>query len=148
MSGIWEKANWYKEHGLIENTPLSMEEARISKLLWHKMRQLVVGAGPQPVFQKPAESYLRQADDRLPEIPPDNDSLPATLVVRNYGGLWDVQMIGEMMFTRSVVAHGRGLTLEDALLDMSKNPDKNYRTLEKAMTKLFKNYPPGVGKPK
>jgi hypothetical protein len=31
-------------------------------------------------------------------------------------------------------------------LDISKNPDKNYRNLEKALAKLFKNYPPGTGK--
>jgi len=31
-------------------------------------------------------------------------------------------------------------------LDISKDPDKNYRTLEKAMAKLFRNYPPGAGK--
>ena len=31
-------------------------------------------------------------------------------------------------------------------LDLSKDPDKNYRTLEKAMAKLFRNYPPGMGK--
>jgi hypothetical protein len=31
-------------------------------------------------------------------------------------------------------------------LDMSKDPDKNYRNLEKAMAKLFKNYPPGYGR--
>ncbi len=30
-------------------------------------------------------------------------------------------------------------------LDLKKDPDKNYRNLEKAMTKLFKNYPPGIG---
>lgn len=29
-------------------------------------------------------------------------------------------------------------------LNISKDPDKNYRNLEKAMTKLFKNYPPGA----
>ena len=28
-------------------------------------------------------------------------------------------------------------------LDIKKDPDKNYRNLEKAMAKLFKNYPPG-----
>jgi hypothetical protein len=33
-------------------------------------------------------------------------------------------------------------------LDMSKDPDKNYRTLEKAMSKLFRNYPPGITKGK
>ena len=27
-------------------------------------------------------------------------------------------------------------------LDIKKDPDKNFRTLERAMTKLFKNYPP------
>jgi len=27
-------------------------------------------------------------------------------------------------------------------VDLNKNPDKNYRKLQKAMTKLFKNYPP------
>jgi hypothetical protein len=31
-------------------------------------------------------------------------------------------------------------------LDIKKDPDQNYRNLEKAMAKLFKNYPPGVGK--
>jgi hypothetical protein len=31
-------------------------------------------------------------------------------------------------------------------LDIKEHPDKNYRTLEKAMAKLFKNYPPGSGK--
>lgn len=31
-------------------------------------------------------------------------------------------------------------------LDLSKDPDKNYRTLEKAMAKLFRNYPPGAGR--
>lgn len=31
-------------------------------------------------------------------------------------------------------------------LNISKDPDKNYRTLEKAMAKLFANYPPGSGK--
>jgi Domain of unknown function (DUF4136) len=31
-------------------------------------------------------------------------------------------------------------------LELSKNPDKNYRTLQKAMTKLFKNYPPPPSK--
>ena len=31
-------------------------------------------------------------------------------------------------------------------LDINKDPDKNYRNLEKAMAKLFKNYPPRVGK--
>ena len=31
-------------------------------------------------------------------------------------------------------------------LDISKDPDKNYRNLEKALAKLFKNYPPGMGK--
>ena len=33
-------------------------------------------------------------------------------------------------------------------LDIQKDPDKNYRNLEKAMAKLFKNYPPGAGKTK
>lgn len=31
-------------------------------------------------------------------------------------------------------------------LDIKKDPDKNYRTLEKAMAKLFRNYPPGTAK--
>jgi Domain of unknown function (DUF4136) len=29
-------------------------------------------------------------------------------------------------------------------LDIKKDPDKNYRNLEKAMAKLFRNYPPGL----
>ena len=31
-------------------------------------------------------------------------------------------------------------------LDIKKDPEKNYRTLEKAMAKLFRNYPQGAGK--
>ena len=31
-------------------------------------------------------------------------------------------------------------------LDLKKDPDKNYKNLQKAMTKLFKNYPPRAGK--
>jgi hypothetical protein len=31
-------------------------------------------------------------------------------------------------------------------LDLKSDPDKNYRTLERAMAKLFRNYPPGRGK--
>jgi hypothetical protein len=31
-------------------------------------------------------------------------------------------------------------------LDIKKDPEKNYQNLEKAMAKLFKNYPPGMGK--
>jgi uncharacterized protein DUF4136 len=31
-------------------------------------------------------------------------------------------------------------------LDVRKDPDKNYRNLEKAMAKLFRNYPPRAGK--
>jgi len=27
-------------------------------------------------------------------------------------------------------------------IDLEKDPDKNYRNLQKAMAKLFKNYPP------
>jgi hypothetical protein len=30
-------------------------------------------------------------------------------------------------------------------LNLSKDSDKNYRNLEKAMAELFKNYPPGGG---
>ena len=31
-------------------------------------------------------------------------------------------------------------------LDIKKDPNKNYSNLEKALAKLFKNYPPGMGK--
>jgi len=31
-------------------------------------------------------------------------------------------------------------------IDIKKDPDKNYKTLQKAMAKLFKNYPPQAGK--
>ena len=31
-------------------------------------------------------------------------------------------------------------------LDIKKDPDKNYRNLEKAMARLFKNYPPAVAR--
>ena len=31
-------------------------------------------------------------------------------------------------------------------LDIKKDPDKNYRELEKAIAKLFRNYPPGAGR--
>ena len=37
-----------------------------------------------------------------------------------------------------------GLGVQD--LRYKQDPEKNYRNLNKAMAKLFKNYPPGVGK--
>lgn len=38
--------------------------------------------------------------------------------------------------------------LASKTLNISKDPDKNYRTLEKSMLKLFRNYPPAAGKGK
>jgi hypothetical protein len=38
----------------------------------------------------------------------------------------------------------RGLATKT--LNLSQDPDRNYRTLEKAMAKLFRNYPQGAGK--
>ena len=32
------------------------------------------------------------------------------------------------------------------VIDLKKDPNKNYKNLQKAMTKLFKNYPPQAGK--
>ena len=32
------------------------------------------------------------------------------------------------------------------ILDLNKNPDKNYRALQKAVRKLFKNFPPALNK--
>ena len=43
--------------------------------------------------------------------------------------------------TKQLVWRGSG----SKTLDIKKDPDKNYRNLEKAMAKLFKNYPPGLG---
>jgi hypothetical protein len=31
-------------------------------------------------------------------------------------------------------------------INLQKDPDKNYRNLQKVMAKLFKNYPPKAGK--
>jgi hypothetical protein len=31
-------------------------------------------------------------------------------------------------------------------LDIKKDPDKNYRDLEKVVAKMFRNYPPGAGR--
>ena len=31
-------------------------------------------------------------------------------------------------------------------LNIKKDPNQNYRNLEKALAKLFKNFPPGAGK--
>jgi hypothetical protein len=38
----------------------------------------------------------------------------------------------------------RGMT--EKTLDINKDPEKNYKTLEKVIAKLMKNYPPGSGK--
>jgi hypothetical protein len=34
----------------------------------------------------------------------------------------------------------------EKMLDIKKDPDKNYRNLQKTMAKMFKNYPPESGK--
>lgn len=43
---------------------------------------------------------------------------------------------------KQLVWHGDA----EKTLDIKKDPDKNYRNLEKAMAKLFKNYPPAAAK--
>ena len=50
-------------------------------------------------------------------------------------GYWDVRP----GCWKTRVARLRGQTL-----DIKEDPDKNYRNLEKAMAKLFKNYPPAM----
>lgn len=71
---------------------------------------------------------------------------------RGYGGWWDGNVQGQ---TSSVPVGAIVIDMYDAskkqlvwrgdaskTVDIKKDPNKNYRNLEKAMTKLFKNYPP------
>ena len=44
--------------------------------------------------------------------------------------------------TKQLVWRGDGTKT----IDIKKNPDKNYRNLQKAVAKLLKNYPPQPGK--
>ena len=57
--------------------------------------------------------------------------------------------IGKLVIGRYLDAAKKQLVWRgsaEKTLDIKKDPDKNYRNLEKAMTKLFKNYPPHVRK--
>jgi len=71
---------------------------------------------------------------------------------RGYGGMWDGSISGQ---TSTIPVGAIVIDMYDAgkkqliwrgdaskTMDLSKNPDKNYKNLEKAIAKLFKNYPP------
>jgi hypothetical protein len=71
---------------------------------------------------------------------------------RGYGGWWDGSVRGQ---TSSIPVGTLVVDVYDTskkqliwrgdaskTVDLKKDPDKNYKTLQKAMAKLFKNYPP------
>jgi hypothetical protein len=75
---------------------------------------------------------------------------------RGFGGLWDGSISGQTSTipiwtlvidvydpaTKQLIWRGQA----SKSIDLKKDPDKNFKNLEKAMTKLFKNYPPQAGK--
>ncbi len=75
---------------------------------------------------------------------------------RGYGGWWDGSISGQTSTipigtlvidvydpaTKQLIWRGQA----SKTIDLKKDPDKNYKNLQKAMTKLFKNYPPQAGK--
>lgn len=75
---------------------------------------------------------------------------------RGYGGMWDGSVQGQ---TSAVAVGTLVVDLYDPAtkhlvwrgdatktIELKKDPDKNYKNLQKAMTKLFKNYPPQSNK--
>ena len=48
----------------------------------------------------------------------------------------------KLILRRPLVWRGDGTKT----IDLKRDPDKNYRILQKSMAKLFKNYPPQAGK--
>jgi len=75
---------------------------------------------------------------------------------RGYGGWWDGSILGQistipvgtLVIDVYDPARKQLIWRGDAskTLDLKKDPDKNYKNLQKAMSKLFKNYPPQAGK--
>ena len=71
---------------------------------------------------------------------------------RGYDGMWDGSVqgqtstiqVGTLVVDLYDPAQKQLIWRGDATkaIDIKKDPDKNYRKLQKAMTKLFKNYPP------
>jgi len=75
---------------------------------------------------------------------------------RGYGGMWDGSVqgqsstipIGTLVVDLYDPASKQLIWRGDATktIDIKKDPNKNYRNLQKALTKLFKNYPPQANK--
>ena len=75
---------------------------------------------------------------------------------RDSGGWWDGSVqgqtssvpIGTIIVDLYDPAHKQLAWRGDAIktIDLKKDPDKNYRNLQKAMAKVFKNYPPSTNK--
>ena len=71
---------------------------------------------------------------------------------RNYGGMWNGSIqgqsstipVGTLVVDLYDTARKQLIWRGDATksIELKKDPDKNYRNLQKALTKLFKNYPP------
>jgi hypothetical protein len=75
---------------------------------------------------------------------------------RGYGGWWDGSVqgqsstipVGTLVVDLYDPARKQLIWRGDATksIELKKDPDKNYKNLQKALTKLFKNYPPQPGK--
>ena len=67
---------------------------------------------------------------------------------RNVQGQTSTIPVGILLMDVYEVARKQLVWRGDAIktIDLKTDPDKNYKTLQKVMTKLFKNYPPKVSK--
>ncbi len=75
---------------------------------------------------------------------------------RGCGGWWDCSISGQTstipIGTLVIDVYDRARQQliwrgqANKTVDFKKDPDKNYKNLQKAMTRLFKNYPPQAGK--
>lgn len=139
----------YKKYQWVVTNPFQMGDEFLIRDIKRAVDTQLAGKGLRRVesdgdlligFQT-AISKEKQLDG-LPSGPPWGGSWGNTRVTSSTIEIGKLVIVLFDPITKQAVWRGSA----SKTLDINEDPDKNYRNLEKAMAKLFKNYPPGVRK--
>ena len=137
--------NAYKTYQWVDNNPSQVGDQLLDKNIKRAVDEQLAGKGLRRVESDgdlligyQASISKEKQFDGLPSGPPWWGNLGNTRVTTS---TIDVGKLVVGLFdpaTKQLVWRGS----RSKTLDINEDPDKNYRNLEKAVAKLFKNYPP------
>jgi hypothetical protein len=141
--------NAYKTYQWVDTNPIQVDEQLLDKNIKRAVDAQLAGKGLRRVESggdlligyQTAISKEKQFDG-LPSGPPWWGAWGNTRVTSSTIEIGKLVIVLFDPASKQLVWRGSA----SKTLDINEDPDKNYRNLEKAMAKLFKNYPSGVGK--